>query len=79
MSNQPSPGPLPPDASEEMPLELFFPHYCTDAACHFRDFSALLCWQIPALEFSTDRWFSGAFALSARGFLKDLLGVSFIK
>jgi hypothetical protein len=80
MSNQPSPGPRPPDASEEMPLELFRPHpHCTDAACHFRDFSAFLMAESRSWSFPPFVWFDRACVLSARRYLKDLLVVSLIK
>jgi hypothetical protein len=79
MSNQLSPGPLPPDASEEMPLELFLPTPCTDAACHFRDFSAFLLAESRSWSFPPVVWFDRAFVLLARGFLKNVFDVSFIK
>lgn len=74
MSNQPSPGPLPPDASEEMPLELFrLPH-----GRHL-SLSGFLGRMPPPWSFPPLAAGNRAFALSARRYMKNILGVSFIK
>jgi hypothetical protein len=74
MSNQLSPGPLPPDASEEMPLELFhLPH-----GRHL-SLSGFLGRMPPPWSFPPLAAGNRAFVLSARRYTKNILGVSFIK